>query len=253
MNFSAWDPKITTLPGLYLVSAVLMGPFELCTVYWLRITNLIASVVNLYLFCILCNVEENSPNPKKPLSLFALLSGINLAILPPLYFFSHVYYTDTLSITFVLLTVILAKYNRHVLAALTGAFSIIMRQTNIVWVAMVFGQNVLDIFIQITSSKKQRSKRKYVNGSDLYNSIRTVLKNGFPFIKMTGEYYTLICSYTIVILAFLLFIYVNGSIVVGDKSAHEATIHVPQLFYFSLFCAFFTLPHICQDIIPFMK
>lgn len=30
---------------------------------------------------------------------------------------------------------------------------------------MVFGQNVLDIFIQITSSKRQRSKRKHVNGS----------------------------------------------------------------------------------------
>lgn len=46
-----------------------------------------------------------------------------------------------------------------------GAFSIIMRQTNIIWVAMVFGQNVLDILIQITSSKRQRSKRKHVNGS----------------------------------------------------------------------------------------
>lgn len=70
---------------------------------------------------------------------------------------------------------------------------------------------------------------------------------------MTREYYTLIFSYANVIVAFLLFVHVNGSIVVGDKSAHEATIHVPQLFYFSLFCAFFTLPHICQDIVPFMQ
>lgn len=38
-------------------------------------------------------------------------------------------------------------------------------------------------------------------------------------------------GYILVILFFIGFIYVNGSIVVGDKSAHEAAIHFPQVSY----------------------
>lgn len=34
----------------------------------------------------------------------------------------------------------------------------------------------------------------------------------------------------------------NGSLVLGDKSAHQAVIHIPQLFYFSLFTAVFSFP-----------
>lgn len=36
-------------------------------------------------------------------------------------------------------------------------------------------------------------------------------------------------GYIIVIGSFVAFVYVNGSIVVGDKSAHEAALHLPQV------------------------
>lgn len=36
-------------------------------------------------------------------------------------------------------------------------------------------------------------------------------------------------GYILVILLFIAFIVWNGSIVVGDKSAHEAAIHLPQV------------------------
>lgn len=32
-----------------------------------------------------------------------------------------------------------------------------------------------------------------------------------------------------VLLMFVVFVFVNGSIVVGDKSAHEAALHLPQV------------------------
>ena len=36
-------------------------------------------------------------------------------------------------------------------------------------------------------------------------------------------------------LSFILFVRWNGGIVVGDKTAHQAALHLPQLLYFSLF------------------
>lgn len=36
-------------------------------------------------------------------------------------------------------------------------------------------------------------------------------------------------GYISVILAFITFVIVNGSIVVGDKAAHQATVHIPQV------------------------
>jgi len=50
-------------------------------------------------------------------------------------------------------------------------------------------------------------------------------------------------------LSFVGFLLWNGSIVLGDKSAHQATIHLPQLFYFSLVCAAFS-PAIFLKYIP---
>ena len=36
-------------------------------------------------------------------------------------------------------------------------------------------------------------------------------------------------GYLLVIFGFIAFLVINGSIVVGDKSAHEAAVHVPQV------------------------
>ena len=44
--------------------------------------------------------------------------------------------------------------------------------------------------------------------------------------------------YLVVVICFVTFVVKNGSIVVGDKSHHVASFHVPQLFYFVIFsCA----------------
>lgn len=60
-------------------------------------------------------------------------------------------------------------------------------------------------------------------------------------------------AYSVVIALFLIFLIVNGGIVVGDKAAHIAVIHFPQLFYFSLFCLVFAWPHFLYFIVPFIK
>lgn len=62
-----------------------------------------------------------------------------------------------------------------------------------------------------------------------------------------------IAAYGSVIILFTTFVYLNGSIVVGDKSAHVATIHIPQIFYFALFYLIFSWPTCIQTILPFLQ
>lgn len=93
----------------------------------------------------------------------AALDAITLGTLPPLYFFSHLYYTDTLSLTTVLLLYYYWHKESHLQAAVFGkcyllflyycfifsllaaAASVLVRQTNVVWVAMSFAIMALDI------------------------------------------------------------------------------------------------------------
>nr|XP_023027925.1 putative Dol-P-Glc:Glc(2)Man(9)GlcNAc(2)-PP-Dol alpha-1,2-glucosyltransferase [Leptinotarsa decemlineata] len=60
-------------------------------------------------------------------------------------------------------------------------------------------------------------------------------------------------SYSSCLITFGLFMKFNGSIVVGDKSAHEATFHIPQLFYFSLFCLVFSWPVFLFELYGFLR
>lgn len=41
-------------------------------------------------------------------------------------------------------------------------------------------------------------------------------------------------GYILVLISFIAFVLINGSIVVGDKNAHEAAIHLPQVIFSSL-------------------
>lgn len=59
--------------------------------------------------------------------------------------------------------------------------------------------------------------------------------------------------YVLVLIAFSIFVSYNGSIVLGDRSAHEATVHLPQLGYFCLFFLIFSLPYAPSHMQPFMN
>ncbi|CAK1597983.1 unnamed protein product [Parnassius mnemosyne] len=98
-NFTYWNEKITTPPGLYLVSTAFVSPYLTCNIYNLRFVNLLASCINLLLFSSMLRFIYGS-HSESPVKI--VLQALNLTILPPMYFFSHIYYTDTLSMTFLL-------------------------------------------------------------------------------------------------------------------------------------------------------
>lgn len=124
-----WDPKITTFPGLYLVSTVLNYPLGTCSTWSLRLTSLLASVVNVWLICqirraVLQPTTEKTATTKHQASYQNIgMEALNIALLPPLYFFAHLYYTDVLSMTTVLALILFSSRHRHNWAALFGKLS----------------------------------------------------------------------------------------------------------------------------------
>jgi alpha-1,2-glucosyltransferase len=261
-NFTFWDPKITTLPGLYLMSAAVLGTYFPCNTYNLRFINLAASCINLMLFSSILRFVYGTNTYVK-----TIMQALNLALLPPLYFFSHVYYTDTLSLTFLLVFSRLCFTNQHKLLILVfGCCSVLMRQTNVAWIAMVFGHKVLDIFIRssrvfgnesITNVKLSKNSliardvdasklKRYYNLKDFFIAlkyhVKTCLVTFFKFATLQD--WLVLITHAIILLSFVAFVYYNGSIVVGDKKAHEASLHIPQILYFLLFYGIFGLPHV---------
>ncbi|XP_055549757.1 putative Dol-P-Glc:Glc(2)Man(9)GlcNAc(2)-PP-Dol alpha-1,2-glucosyltransferase [Wyeomyia smithii] len=229
-EFHIWDPKITTFPGLYLISALFLSPFELCTTYALRLTSVFASIANACLiFAIRKKFTTNRTDP------YVLRETISLALLPPLYFFSHLYYTDVLSVTMVLAMIYFSIQEKNNWGALMGSLAVLMRQTNIVWVGFVLGSQVIDLGLSLTLHTRYRQRL-----SGLFSAVIVLLRSP----RLVGEVLQRACAlfygYILIILAFIVFLFWNESIVVGDKTAHTAAVHLPQMFYFCLFYAMFS-------------
>ncbi|XP_038221162.1 putative Dol-P-Glc:Glc(2)Man(9)GlcNAc(2)-PP-Dol alpha-1,2-glucosyltransferase [Zerene cesonia] len=270
-NFSRWDPKITTLPGLYLASSIL-SVFSLdCNTYNLRFINLIASCMNLVIFAFLLKFIYGHTGSQIKI----VLQALSLAILPPLYFFSFVYYTDTLSLLMLLIFSIMSiVYKSYWLVFLNGGLCVLFRQTNVVWIAMMLGHRVIDLFIRssrvygnqylnksairrsIIANNIDSSKlKRYYNLNDIVIAIKyhvsTCFVNVFKFLTISD--FVLMFQQALVLLGFVVFVYVNGSIVVGDKSAHQATLHLPQMLYFLLFYGVFGLPYVLAKFSSTLK
>lgn len=54
-------------------------------------------------------------------------------------------------------------------------------------------------------------------------------------------------------LSFIIFVLWNGGIVLGDRTAHVATIHIPQLFYCVSFFGFFSWPYLIPYLIDYLR
>lgn len=183
----------------------------------------------------------------------ALLEALTLSLLPPLYFFGHLYYTDIPALTFVLLTLTASLKGKHVCGAMFGIASVAMRQTNILWVALVLGVNSLNFLISRAHpflKDKARKNHQIYTWKDLMTVVNVYLTR--PDLiwahgkELIVEYY----GYFSIIFGFMAFLWYNGSIVVGDKCAHEAALHVPQLFYFALFTLLFAPSIVLSKLKP---
>lgn len=229
-----------------------MIPEKYCHTLTLRLVPYICSVINFLLIYEIKSLILFEPGNRNKHDV--LLETLALATLPPMYFFSHVYYTDTPSITMVLFMLLLSFKKCHKSSVIFAALSVLMRQTNIVWVAGTLGVLLVDKMMANVYPKMRRENATF--GNFLF-AMKTHLKDPKMFMKFLLSSFVNFFGYFLVILAFIVFLFMNGSIVVGDKSAHEASIHVPQLFYFTLFVLIFGssmwIPHVFDVFKIFKK
>ncbi|KAJ2559244.1 glucosyltransferase [Coemansia sp. RSA 1822] len=226
--FDRWDPKLTTPPGLYIVSLV-ARTFGACTLDRLRTVN---CILGAGLFWTVYALIRRTYNVR---SVRAAIEALALCMLPTSFFFAHVYYTDIASLLCVLLAQLLSMHKRHIWAGVVGGAAVWMRQTNVVWVALVGGAAV----------ERWMREHGFVSGGLMQSVGQLVQWMRCP--RRWREVMWVVVPYASVVMAFGVFVRMNGGIVLGDKSHHQAGIHVPQLFYFYAFMAVMAAPTVLSE------
>ncbi|KAJ5112528.1 Dol-P-Glc:Glc(2)Man(9)GlcNAc(2)-PP-Dol alpha-1-2-glucosyltransferase [Penicillium argentinense] len=271
-NWTHWDPKITTPPGLYIWSYILCavmlalrGSPKQLDAAALRTTNVAATSVCLpWRLQTLLDTIQRVQNTR-PMGAWLSHTVLNICLFPPLFFFSGLYYTDILALLAVveaynwdLKRVNGGKYGPvYALGFLVFALAALgCRQTNIFWVAVFLGGMQL--------VRTVRSSRKATRSTDIWS----IAKGGFgneiydPFVATASleDYFKTAISFACASLrspfsivasiiphifilgAFGGFVMWNEGVVLGHKEFHTAGVHLAQMLYIWPYFFFFSWP-----------
>lgn len=279
-NFTYYDPKITTPPGLYLFTyariwlrdiLLIRRSNLICDTIDLRRTNHSIAILNFITLVLIQLTSGDRVNLSRRFGFKQrathtlnnsttydlariILNSLVILLLPPLFFFNSLYYTDAGSLLFTLLVYLFSLINQHFLAAVCGIVSILFRQTNIVWVFYVACLTILQTFEE--HQKRQNFRREYqqqqqanatrksqqCDHSDPVTTEGASSQGSFCYLQQKQLLFTLIkrCTpYAMVGVFFIVFIFINKGIVLGDKEAHQPKLHSAQVLYFLGFCSIF--------------
>nr|CAD2159433.1 unnamed protein product [Meloidogyne enterolobii] len=210
--YNEWNPMITTPPGLYFL-AVLFG--------FCGYERYLNSLILPFCFAGLCRLRRfilisTKGKLKKEIDQFrdVRLSALAICFLPVLLNNSFLYYTDLLSLTAFIWGI---SFNSSLISSIFLALAVLTRQTNIVWPAL----NCLAISL---------------------NLLKQFLFNQISFKQLFFKTFKFIYQFLLVFAFMCFLVWNNGSIVLGDKTAHKPAIHLPQLFYFVGFTAASSMP-----------
>lgn len=221
-NWTEWDPMITTPPGLYVLSVIILRLFRVSgsleNLRWLNVG------IGILILIVARSIAKSTHKA------FANERAFLIALLPNLLIFFGLYYTDAGSVLFCLLAHLGLIKGRIWSFMLVSLISLTFRQTNIIWVAC------FSIADRICS---------HVNGD---------LKK--LWIKRNLYYKDLLLSSTLLVI-FAVGVYLNGGIVLGDKTSHSASLHFAQFFYCTSLIFLFCWPLLISSIhklrvIPFI-
>ncbi|RDW58189.1 hypothetical protein BP6252_13600 [Coleophoma cylindrospora] len=306
-KYGVWDPKLTTPPGLYgfaTLFAKLVGG-GVCNVYTLRLFNTVVLLLAMAYASACRDLISRLSRTAQPfavtrawlnshafISLDTVHTAVNIALFPPLFFFSGLFYTDVLS-TAVVLCMYMAFLRRpgayensaagSIRLYVIGLVALTMRQTNIFWVAVFMGGLEAVRTVKAISgasstapSKVPGSMEELVAAVERYkvgqihdvelsqadipgktfailNFVLCIVSIAVAILFNPILILTRLWPYIALLVSFASFVIWNGGVVLGDKSNHVATIHLPQLLYLSAFTAFFSFPLLLPsalDLLP---
>lgn len=152
-----WDPKITTPPGLYLVSYVGLYLGRLFPSVDLLQQLRAHNVIGILLIFLVVNQLIGASN-KRADTIAIAHTALNICLFPPLFFFSGLYYTDVISVLVVLKAHEAFQNRRPALVAFYSLLSLWFRQTNIFWTAAYLGGSEV---IRQVKARQPSSKDEY--------------------------------------------------------------------------------------------
>ncbi|KAF3039175.1 glucosyltransferase [Didymella heteroderae] len=217
------------------------------------------------------SLEEHVWTEKDQTPFTTALTAFNIAAFPPLFFFGALYYTDVMSTAAVLISydAFLKRATKpeksvfdDLFAVFIGVVALFFRQTNIFWVAVfpagltviealkqngrttcsATNQGYVAILQQAWSKGTVRDRSLRDGGLAISDAVMLLLTTAIAALRYPLKVLRAIIPYVVLLVLFAGFVAWNGSVVLGDKSAHTATIHTPQMLYFWPYIALFSAP-----------
>lgn len=209
-----YHSAITTPPGIYLLPGILSYIVNL--LFGESLADSVCSTSALRGFSALWAVGIYY-EVAKILALLAKRRGptsqshdefVAFAILfhPPLFFFAQLFYTDVGSVCMILMCWRLALEGRTKSAAFAGVGAVLMRQTNVVWHMYIVLEQLIFGWRNVRTFK---------------GWWRLLLRQSFFHFP-----------HAVAFSLYLMFLYWNGALVLGDKINHEPVLHFSMLLYF---------------------
>ncbi|KAK9778629.1 putative DIE2/ALG10 family-domain-containing protein [Seiridium cardinale] len=286
-RYTQWDDKITTPPGLYVLSIIWarISGYEDCSVETLRRFNVFVTALTAVVASACRAAFEGPTSGGQSNSMYSIHTGINIALFPVLFFFSGLYYTDVISTCVVLLA-----YQNHLVrlkrstnghsylndlyTVFLAVLSLFMRQTNVFWVVVYMGgleairairdipvtyeAPVLDTWTKQAKFFVWKSSIGAIHDPLLQNAwpddlVLCLLSIGIAALSNIGTVLRRIYPHVIVVGLFAGFVAWNGGVVLGDKTNHVATIHLAQMLYIWPLFAFFSVPLFAPQVLQLSK
>lgn len=184
-------PHLTVLPGYHALCAI----FEKFIAFsdTLATKRLFSTIIGFFSILVFYFLHKKIHNDKDT------LKSLQLSYLPLLFPFFFLIYTDIPSLFFVLLGLLCFHYKRYSLMGIFALISVLMRQSNIIWVGYLAALTVFEN----------------------HESIKITLFEPLTFVKIK-ELIKKNLFTIITIIAFIIFIKINGGIALGDKQQHPS-------------------------------
>jgi len=225
-EFSVWDDKITTYPGLYFLSSGLhnavrlafSAPFDsTCSPGVLRLGNTLLVAIT-YVACVLSR-QSRSGDDVWSAHLYALL----ITAYPLSSFYYPLYYTETASTcTLALMYFVSSKRGQagkpksQLDVFLLASAAIAMRQTNAVWALFALGTNMLEQLGASGEGRLAPETEPYF--TQLGAFVTALLRNALPLARRNW-------GLLVAALGFVALVLRNGGVAVGDKDHHRPVLH----------------------------
>jgi len=169
----SWEikPWLPYFPGYHLVIAGLAKIFDVDSLPGVRTLTLLVSLPSVWVFYLCAKTLDYRTSTLRTLQYF---------FLPIIFPFFFLVYTDAFALLLVLLSLYAFLSERFALSGVTAATSLLVRQTNIIWLAMLFvmiylEENGLSFSLR---SLKQHCRRHWIFSVSLIAFLVFIVWNG---------------------------------------------------------------------------